>query len=528
MAHFFHFRAFGFYEDDYAHLSPAIGWRVSDLVNYAAQVFVTWPQGRPLNFLLPPLFFFIGSHLGGLHVAYLIAFVIETVNAWLFYVLLKRVSTDTIALTGALAFCLFPADTTHSFLVHAFHLQTSLTVLLIASLCYLSGQRLLSYLIAPASLMAYESPFMVFLAVPLLKHTWDRALAKELVRHIAILSGILIVVLVIRASVGEERVTDMGSSLSIVIARIGAAVLIGPPVSLSLFGYGPIRTLFHWQWPLTLVFVAALVLFIWALGRMSDTSQPPPVHPEVARLMLAGIVMLCLAYVASFTHFPPIARYGRATSVHLAAAFGASLIFGCVSSLFLAVAAAHRLKKQGVVALALYLSLVVAYGFSIQLDFKQAWSNQRAFWTGAIGNLPDMMDETIVFVIDEGLPRTRYIFTNSWADPTMLRQMFQFPAQWKNPPRLFVVHRDWPERVVDHGTQFKWKVPTATWWSHWETLPNANVILLEMERGRLVRKSGHIDVHGRSFDLKPMPRDASLNLRKGPLYDYVIIETGRR
>jgi hypothetical protein len=53
VAHFFHFRDFGFYEDDYAVVSPAIGWNLSDLLNHAARVFVAWPQGRPLFFSLP-------------------------------------------------------------------------------------------------------------------------------------------------------------------------------------------------------------------------------------------------------------------------------------------------------------------------------------------------------------------------------------------------------------------------------------------------------------------------------------------
>ena len=66
VAHFFNFRHFGLYEDDYALVSPAIGWSFSDLFDTAINVLLIWPQGRPLNFLLPPFFSFMGTQLGGL------------------------------------------------------------------------------------------------------------------------------------------------------------------------------------------------------------------------------------------------------------------------------------------------------------------------------------------------------------------------------------------------------------------------------------------------------------------------------
>jgi hypothetical protein len=547
VAHFFYFRSFGFYEDDYALVSPAMGWSLSDLFDNAVLVFRAWPQGRPLNFLLPPFFSFIGTQLGGLHVTYLIAFSIVTLNAFLFYVLLKNVSSETAAVIGTLTFCLFPADTTHIFLTHAFHLQTSLTFFLIASLCYLSGRQILPYVIIPGSLLAYESPFMVFLAIPLLKSKWDRVLAKELIRHVAILLGIMLLVVVIRASVGEERVAEMGASISSAVRiplKIGIALLLGPAVSLALFLYGPVRTLFHWDWQLTIIFVACLVFFMWVLRRLkfdsleekcdhqitfrspiltyAGTAQFPMHYLGTAKLLLAAVLMLCLAYVVSFTHFPPIARYGRETSVHLAAAFGGSLIFGCISSAFVSAANAYRLKNYAVVVLALYLSLLVAYRFSIQFDFKQAWENEREFWTSAIENLPDMTDETVVFVLDHDLPKTRYILTNSYADAIILAQMFQFPGDWKNPPRLFVVHNDWTEHLIREGDHFKWEVPTAALWSHWEVLPNSNVILLEIDHGKLARRFGSINVNGQTLELKPMPPNAKMSWEKRPLYDYLI------
>ena len=121
-----------------------------------------------------------------------------------------------------------------------------------------------------------------------------------------------------------------------------------------------------------------------------------------------------------------------------------------------------------------------------------------------------MTDETIVFVLDHDLPKTRYILTNSWADAIILRQIFRFPDHWKNPPRLFLVRHDWTERAVRVGERLKWEVPTATWDSHWDVLPDSNVILLKMDHGKLVRKFGSVNIKGKSLELKPMPPAARI------------------
>ena len=544
VAHFFYFRRFGLYEDDYALVSPAMGWSLSNLFDNAETAFLIWPQGRPLNFFLPPLLSFIGSRLGGLQVTYLIAFFIVTLNAILCYRLLKRVSSQSVAIIGALTFCLYPADTTHTFLTHAFHLQPSLSLFLIANHCYLSGKRILSYLSITCALLSYESPFMPFMAIPLLKNKRDAALARELALHIAILLTILFVAYSARISLGEERVAEVGlsiSSLAGIAFKLASAVFIGPIVSLGLFAYGPIRTLGYWNMQLMVVFVVFLALFVRLLRGLEIAAPEKTINSTrsmvldciailrtavrsagVAKLFLAAVVMLCLAYVLSFTHFPPIARYGRETSVHLAAAFGGSLLFACICAVFLSVANAYRMKSYAIIALATYFSLLMAYRFSIQLDFKQAWENKRAFWSGAVANLPDMADETIVFVLDHNLPKTRYILTNSWADAITLAQIFKFPGDWKNPPRLFVVHHNWTEGVVREGDQFNWEVPTATWVSHREALPNSNVIVLEMERGKLVRRFGSLNVKGQGLELKSKPHGPATTWPRGPLYEYLV------
>jgi hypothetical protein len=545
IAHFFHSQNFGLYEDDYAFISPALGWNLSDLLHRTASVIKNWPQGRPIGFFLPPFLSFIGTHIGGLSATYLIAFGIITLNACLFYTLLKRVTKESTAFIGALAFCLFPADTTQPFLMHAFGLQTSLTFLLLASHTYLAGRRSLPYLIIAGALLTYESPFMVFLGMPLLtgQIKWNRAWRKEFIRHIVLTLVVLLIIIAIRIALGEQRAVENLSTPIAIPLKIIAGICIGPAVSLALFFSGPINTLLNWNAPLAIVFVSGWLILISAVcwrtvkllkekrHRPAAASQETVMNSPtssaytlpIVQLFLAACVFLGLAYMTSFTHFPPIATSGRGTSVHLAATFGGALLFACLCSVWLSAANAHRLKNLARLGFVVYFMIVIAYRFSIQLDFKQAWQNERSFWSSALENVPDLNDGTIVFVLDHDLPQTNYILSNSWADPIMLSQIFHFPIDWKTPPRLFVVQSDWAEHLIRDGDHFKWQVPVATWPTHWEILPNANVILLEMHDGVLIRRAGSIQTNGQDFELKPLT--ANLGFAKGPLYNYLTDQT---
>ncbi len=232
--------------------------------------------------------------------------------------------------------------------------------------------------------------------------------------------------------------------------------------------------------------------------------------------------MLSLAYSLSFTHFPPTALYGRMTSVHMAGAFGGSLFFAIICSLILSYARSRRFSFAAISLIAIYLSLLVAYRFSIQLDFKQAWQNQQRFWTGVIELIPDLTDGTVIFVLDHDLPATRYIETNSWADPIILAQIYKFPTEWQTPPRLMVVDSNWIDTAIRQGDHFQWEILVPLWKPHWEILQDSKLILLEMENGKLVRRFGSIILNGKSLQLKPLTPNANPQWEKGNLFPYLI------
>jgi hypothetical protein len=522
IAHFYLAPSFGLYEDDYAVVSPAFSWEAGDFFRQLVGVFRDWPGGRPLTFFLPPLMGGVGEEIGGLTGIYVLAFAVVACNACLFYALLRRIGLESAAIVGGVAICLFPADTTHSFLTHALELQTSLLFLLVASLAYVSGRRVLAYVIAPLSLITYESPFMIFFAVPLLTRFWNRALVVELARHAAILIGVIVLVLTIRFYLAEDGLAAIATEPWQVARRIGASIVIGPAVTLVSFAFAPAEVVRSGSRELLAVSLLTLPIFAYCVdvvvrSRLIDSRC-------LLRCVITGLVMLGLAYTVSFTHYPPVDRAGRLTSVHLAAAMGAALLFTCAFAAVLLRVRSSTLRIPVTLVLAAYLSLLTAYRFEIQQDFSRAWSNQRTFWQQVVRLAPDLKDGTLIFVLNHDLPQTRFIQTNSWADPEILAQLFVFPTAWDTPPRLFVVRPDWWELLTPTRDGVVWDVPQATWYGHRETIPDGNVILLEMESGRLVRRFA-TTVGEPLVRLKSLPVSAGPPIARGALYKYLAGES---
>ena len=548
VAHFWYFRLLGLYEDDYTHTSPAFGWQLPDLMTHTLIALRAWDLGRPLGLVLGQILAFIGWQLGGLGAAHILAYLIHLTNAFLFYFLLRRIGQARVAVIGATIFGLFPADTTHIFLMHAFGLHTSLTFLLLAAHAYLRGHKALAHGLSLGCLLIYESPYMVFVAIPLLCRPWDHRLIREMRRHVAVWLAILVAVVVVRALMGESRIGDVGSSAANVVViskQILAALVIGPAVSLSTFWQGPIWIYFHWNRELTDVFWLSLLACVSLLTRTPDPSAEPGAggpslvqvpsfggpkeprfrlpHSDTLKLLLTGLIMLSLAYGLSFTHFPPTDTYGRATSVHLAAAFGAALVFTCISSFLLPTTSSHLLRVGGVLVLSVYLSWLVVYRFSIQQDFKRAWQIERYFWSAVVAKVPDMTEGTMIIVVDKRPSETRFIFASSWANPLILQQIFRFPPEWKTPPRLWVVQPDWTTSLATSGGQITWIVPLATGPAHTEPVPQGNIVVMVYKDDKLIREQEPLTVDGLTLQLRVRPPGARPIWQAGALYPLLIL-----
>lgn len=127
IAHFLHLPGFGLYEDDDHYIAEYLDADLAMIGELALRAVIEWPQGRPLQSIVPPLVATLLYPHGGLPALYLVAFAVTAFSVLLFHRLALRVTAaPPVALIAAVMFCLYPADTTHPFLMHALVLRLAL------------------------------------------------------------------------------------------------------------------------------------------------------------------------------------------------------------------------------------------------------------------------------------------------------------------------------------------------------------------------------------------------------------------
>jgi hypothetical protein len=514
LSQFLHMRQFGLYEDDYFFIAQAMGKDPSYLVDRLA-VFARWTQGRPIGFFLPDLLSFVGDKFGGLTGIYVLGFLVVVLNASLFYLVLRRRQSATVAILGGLGFLLFPADTTKTLLTHDFQLQPSLTFWLLAALAYLAGHRRLPYLVVAGSLITYESPFVVFLGMPLLDTPWSRRTWPALGWNALKLGVVFGLGVLVRLVAGEGRAIGATSGVFSLLPPMLGSMVIGPVRTLELFGYGPLRAVPTWDLEILLLAVGLGLGLFWVLRWLPPEPLPPTLRAvprsPVGQLFLAGLALLVLAYPLAFTHYPPTAVAGRSTSVHLAATLGGGVLFAAVGAWALSLP-----RGVGAALVAGYVALLGGYYLTIQRDFVVAWDQQQAFWSQVAACCSDLGDRGVIVVETTEPLGTPMVAANSWADPLVLPLVYRFPPDWRAAPRLFTLGPGWTSRLQRDGAGWRWLVPAATWDEHWEPLPPDGLIVIRSEHGQLLRETTPLTVDGAMLPLAdPGP---ARSWPPGPLY----------
>lgn len=555
---FYFYKKFGLYEDDYGNFPLHFGSNIDQIIQFTVFKLKQWHQGHPMAFM-PGLLTFLVNQVGGLHELYILSFLIILANSYLMYRFLKILfpESEIFAISGALAFCLFPSDTSKMFLTHSYILQLSLMYLITASILYLKGWIKLSYIVITLSLFTYETAFFVFLGIPLLKYTWDKKTIKKMLLHILILSLIVIAVLFIRKMLGEFRIKQAASDTENIIYKIPLSLLIGPSFNIFLFFRAPVIAVKDWislynpYWSenIIILFLLSSAVFFLYFSRLKSRfvtvvnseseenkqqNESVPINStylffnKIKKIFLAGIILLCLGYIASFTHYPPTAIKGRLTSVHLAATFGASIIFACICASVFYIAGYFNKAKAAVILLSLYLSLLIAYQLRVQRDFADSWMLQKKIWSDVIRLCPDVNEGTNIFILNGENNRwiggTKYILSFAWSDMVMLSNMFEFPKTWKYPPKAQIVHNVFRQKAVIMDGQIKYPDPRKEV-GGFETLKDSNVIILQLnEKNQISRlDSSFITLKGKKLYLKPKEEKDNLTpLPKKYLYDFII------
>lgn len=537
---------FGLYEDDFTRIPDAIRMTWAELGHTAGQELLHLGEhGRPLQSIQIYLLAALGERLGGLQATYLLGCIIVVINCFLFYSLLRRLSPPQPALLGALAYALFPADTTQAFLTHALGIQSSLSLVMLGMHAYLSGAKWLTYVLAILVLHTYETPYPLLLALPLLEEPWDAKWLRGFIRHLLILGVLLGLVLVVRQAFGESRVEGLGlwDALRIPVLHMG----LGPLTAFALYFYRPVEALQSMDVPLGLVSIVAMVVFFWILRRREAVPDPEGAHgiawlrslrpgdlrsmsgrvrfwasvanpPGDARITLAGAAMVFLAYPLTFT-LAATELHGRATRVHLAAVVGASMLFAVLVSIVIPAMKARRSADWALAGLAGMMALWLAFGLVVQRDYVESWRLQKALWKEIVHMASDVGQGTVVLVDPAGLEDTVHIGANTWNLPRLLERIYAFPEEWDAPPRVYRLLPDWREVIATHeGLLRVDRSSVVAPPSLYLDVDSGNTVLLESASGHLLRSVDTIDIGGESYRLRePAPAILS-SLGRRPLF----------
>ena len=542
-AHFLFFRRFGLYEDDFYVVAPQLAWTWRDALAAMEGTVRTLTQGRPIGFLIATVVPFACFQLGGvraLPLAYLAASAIIVLNALLAHRLLTAAYGPSFALLGALAFTLYPADTSQAFLTHALVLQPSLTFVLLALLAYLRQRRVLAYLLATGCLLTYESGVLAFFAAPLVGATWEPGIVRRWTRHVAVLLAIVAAVVALRVAMGEYRAANLEQSDQHIAwrqvpTRVLEAVWTGPQVSLGAFVTRP-----GWAMAVNLdsglaLGVAASFAAIFAvLGLPPGFAAGTAARPVLLRAGLTGLVMLVGGYAFEFSgwHFPPVYKAGRMSAVHAGAALGAAILVASLLSIPWT-RVRGRAARVGIGALtALYLASLFAYGLVVQRSFVDAAQQEREYWSRIVALVPDLSGDTVVILVGSEPSRNRFILPSSWSDSWVFRFLYH-DARGRSPFLVggrFPLHRGAPNEGFDESLvqardgKLRWSAEVPGWMrvDRAQPLESGRVVVLERRGFKWKRRGGSITLQGIDIDLPPAPPGATIRLLPGPLHDLLL------
>lgn len=531
IAHFWYFNHLGLYEDDYAFIGNILTMDFSRFVDSVKNMNLAFFQGRVVGFNI--LFFsaYFAGKLGGLPLIYISAYLLALTNNILFYLFLQRLWNQPIfVLTGTLAFTLFPADNTRAFLTHI-HILPALTFLLLAFLSYLNDKKFWSYLLITASFLSYETCFLLFITAPFLTKKPQSEIFKELIKHLFILGTIFLVVLILRKLTGDSRVGDL--DIATAISTPIRQIITGPFVCLGTFVYRPWQTLHNLRGELLIFVPLSLLMLLWLFLQNSRFSglNSGENWPIIKQLSLLGISLLFLAYPLTFT-VPATLISGRDSRVHAAAVVGASILGGILGYLIVYLANSYRQKNLAALLLATYFSLLIGFGIIVQQQNKLSWKYQQAFWADVIQLAPDLNDGQVILVDAPSLPWGSQLYPFAWSMPSVVGQLYQFPWQWKNVPKLYKLNPDWQLKIAangeialnnDNGLLFFYYP-----WEPARQVKTSEIILLQEKDGKLVRTTTPIVAGAKKFSFKPLTNSTIDSFDKGYLYDYLIAPNNKK
>ena len=398
--------------------------------------------------------------------------------------------------------------------------QVSNTLLLLAFHAYLYGSRWISYmLVYPIILFSYETPFLVFMAAPLLgKLENSKRFWMSLITHIGIMTTMFLSSFIMRYAQGGSVDFELGYRETVQTALLH--VLQGPKTALGTYLLRPYQVLMALDSSASIVSLISFVVIALYLYKVNLVGEFRPDHiynairkrnlselDDQTRILLqlagVGFVLLLLAYPMTFTT-RLTAISGRTTRGHLAGVGGAALIIAAFAYALLTVLSYFRQRKLATLLLSGWFALLVGFGIMIQQDYVKAWQAQKEFWAELLPLIQDADVGTAILVEPDGLEDVLQIGANTWNLSRVLNQLYIFPDESMSVPRVYRLLPGWQEKIVLEDGSFQVNRETVTTPpDNYGVFESGDVIIISTDGDKMKRIDGQLEINGTSFLLKP-------------------------
>jgi hypothetical protein len=426
----------------------------------------------------------------------------------------ERTISVPAAIAAALFFVVYPIDTSRQILMHLVALHGGMFLLLCALHLYMRRRIALSFVIAAASLLNYESFYLPFLAAPLLVARLEKPTGWRLVKHGLLFFGVAITLLLARRFMGESRATELLGGLGDVVTKMLSAGPVGMWVSLKAAVLRPVDALLH-AGPLAsclgLAVAAASAVWLARVSRgVSLPTIPAPWGP-LAWVAAGGLLAWFISYLLAFRadYYPPIVSIGRLTGVHTTGTLGAAICVAVLAEV-LWLQQSHRLRIGVAILFSLLIGFSTTFGLQIQRsEYASHWIRQVAFYQQVITLTADLREGEIVVFDAEGdasvLPITQGFPRFGIVNYTQLAfaKYVSWPATWAAAPQIAVMWEGLPIQPVEGGLALitpPWRYqPPANPTDLPKDVPVARdgrFIYLTAQDGMLRRVSGPVNIRG--------------------------------
>jgi len=453
---------------------------------------VNWPQGRPLNHFMPPIFGYIGNLLGGLDALYLLASIWLGFNSWLIFILSNKWLGVMPSIVAAMSYILFPSDEIRQLLHAAAHVQGAMTFSLLGLIVWMrrSNIRYLSYPVATLCLLSYELTFLPFLVAPLFGRGIDKNNEKKIwIEHLLICGAIITTIGIIRMRLGDTRAISAVAAPSVMFQRALYSTVIGPITDIKAY-YTAFQYAKFSISSISVIVSTMLILCLYFISKINDNcSNNRLIKISNKRLFFASIIAWSSSYALTLVNYPPIQIIGRMSSTHVAAALPFSIFMGFCYSIL--TSKGNILKQITIICYCITFIILISYSIFIQIGFSNSTNVQKKFWQNILALAPDTEINTSIIVAGTPEPENtpHVILANSWADFYACRALFNQSSDLDDLKSVKFGHLGinpelWDFKII--GSEIVMWRPKF-WTQDYEEIIPSKLILISSQKGELTR-----------------------------------------